>query len=166
MRISYSGELIRARRRNIILSDERPVIIRQREERLRLRQGVSSFRLHRDYRCGEAADLVMAQLLLQIDGDRLTKAQRQFRVSSLFHLGVLGTQACPACMQIFRLFDLYRTWWREGIILEGWERVPCLDPNRLWSWEIVTIAEVIRRRLAFMAAVEQRYDSVTGKLQY
>lgn len=166
MSSSYGRELTRARRMNQTLGDERLEVIRQREERLKLRQGVRRFKLDRGFRCGNVKDLVIAQLLLPYTRDELTDAQREFRVMGLLHAGMLGTQACPACMPLIRLYGLYRTWWQEGVMLEDWERVSCLDPERMWWSEILQVARIIRRRLDFVQAVETQYDPETGKLHY
>lgn len=158
--------LSRARRSNQILADERLQVIRLREEHLRLRQGVRRFKLGRPYRCGKATDLVVAQLLLQINGEDLTDAQRKFRTQGLLHVGLIGMRPCRSCMQLFRLYDLYRTWWREGVMLEEWERVSTLDPDRMWRSEILQVANILQRRLDYVRAVETQYDPESGKLHY
>lgn len=151
---------------NQVLGDERQKVIRQREERLRLRQGVLRFKFGRAFRCGLARDVVIAQLLLQIDRAHLTEKQREFRLTAMLHVGWLGTSPCPKCLGLTRLYDLYRTWWREGIMLEDWERVSSLDPERLWCSEVLQMARVIQQRRDFVLAIEERFDPETGKLFY
>ena len=167
--MSFRGvgaELVHARRTNRILGDERHDVIRSREENLRLRRGVRSFTVKKGYRCGKAQDVVIAQYMLRVSRDSLSQQQRAFLVAGMFHVGVLGLESCPLCMALYRMLGLYETWWREGKMLEDWERVSCLDPVRLRRNEILQVASVINRRLAFSQAVETQYDPATGKLAY